>query len=202
MRKRLLDALLPRTRQAILGATLLQPERWWYLSDLAHHLGVPPSSLQRELASLVAAGILERRRDGGRVYYRPARACPVLPELQALLAKTAGLADVVRDALAPLARRVEWAFVHGSVARGTEASESDVDLVVVGRVGLAELAPRLQRAERRLGRPVNATTCTRSELERALREGRHYLSTVMAGERLVILGDADELARVAGGAAR
>jgi len=64
--KRALDSLFPQTRQAILTATLLQPDRWWYLSDLAKYLRVPPSSLQRELAALVSANILRRRRDGNR----------------------------------------------------------------------------------------------------------------------------------------
>src|SRR5437016_1143340 len=123
-----IDALLPRGRQGILSATLLQPERWWYLSDLARHLGVPPSSLQRELASLVAAGILLRRQDGNRVYVRPDPACPFLPDLQGLLTKTAGIADVLRETLHPFASQIQAAYLYGSLARGTEGSQSDADL--------------------------------------------------------------------------
>ena len=121
MRKsKAIDAILPRTRQAILAATLLHPERWWYLSDLARHLEVRPSSLQRELATLIDAEILRQRRDGNRIYFQPNPDCPFLAELQRLMAKTAGLVDVLREVLDPFANRIDWAFVYGSMARSEE----------------------------------------------------------------------------------
>ena len=52
-----LDALMPKTRQGILAALLVQPERTWYVSELARRMGVTPSSLQRELQALTRAGI-------------------------------------------------------------------------------------------------------------------------------------------------
>jgi DNA-binding transcriptional ArsR family regulator len=125
MRKsRALDALFPKTRQVILAATVLHPERWWYLSDLAKHLGVRPSSLQRELTSLVDAGVLRRRQDGNRVYFQAQPDCPFLPELQGLLVKTAGVVDTLREVLSPFAKRIDWAFVYGSMARAEELASS------------------------------------------------------------------------------
>jgi DNA-binding transcriptional ArsR family regulator len=86
-----LDVLFPAVRQGVLAATLMQPDRWWYLSDLAADLGRRPSSLQRELPRLVAAGILESRDEGNRVYYRANAGCPFFPELKGLFVKTAGV---------------------------------------------------------------------------------------------------------------
>jgi DNA-binding transcriptional ArsR family regulator len=63
---RLIDALFLRTRRDILANTYGQLERWFYLSELAEQLNTTPSSLQRELKSLVAFGILRQRR-GGRL---------------------------------------------------------------------------------------------------------------------------------------
>src|SRR4051812_38288482 len=88
----MIDALLLPTTQAVLAATVLRPQREWYLSDLAAHLRVGPSSLQRTLAKLVAGGILSRRKEGNRVYYKVDQSCPVLPELTAILTKTVGVA--------------------------------------------------------------------------------------------------------------
>jgi len=147
-----LDAFFPRIRQALLAATVLHPERWWYLSDLAKHLGVRPSSLQRELAALVEAGILNRRQDGNRVYFQANPDCPFLPDLQGLLVKTVGVVDILREALSRFATRIDWAFVYGSIARAEELASSDVDLMLIGQVGLAELTPALRRAEAQLGR--------------------------------------------------
>jgi DNA-binding transcriptional ArsR family regulator len=193
-KKRPLDSLFPRTRQAVLTATLLHPERGWYLSDLAKHLGVRPSSLQRELAALTSAEILRQRRDGNRVYFQANSDCPFLPELQGLLVKTAGLVDVLRETLAPFAPRIDWAFIYGSVARAEELATSDVDLMIIGTVSLAELSPALRHAEQRLSRPVNPTLYSRDEFDTKLHAREHLLTSVLDGPTLVILGDRHELA--------
>src|SRR5919108_5535455 len=191
-----LDSLFPRTRQAILAATLLHPDRWWYMSALAKNLGVRPSSLQRELAALTSAEILRQRRDGNRVYFQPNPDCPFLPELQGLLVKTAGVVDTLQEVLSRFAKRIDWAFVYGSMARAQELASSDVDLMIIGQVGLAELTPALRRAEGRLGRAVNPTLYTREEFATKLQAGHHFLKTVLDGEKLFILGDPHELAAI------
>jgi DNA-binding transcriptional ArsR family regulator len=200
MRKtKTIDALFPRTRQAILAATLLHPDCWRYLSDLARRLGVRPSSLQRELAALVEAGILRQRRDGNRIYFQPNPDCPFLAELQGLMLKTVGLVDVLREALEPFANRIDWAFVYGSIARSEELASSDVDLIIIGRVGLADIAPALQQAEGRLNRPVHPTVYSREEFATRLTAGHAFLHTVLDGAKLFILGAPHELAATFGG---
>lgn len=198
MRKSTIDTLFPKVRRGILAATVLHPERWWYLSDLARHLHTTPSSLQRELASLVRAGILRRRQEGRQVYFSPDPDCPILPELQGLMAKTAGLVEVLRQTLTPLADQITCAFVYGSLARGEARSDSDVDLMVIGRLGLAALAPRLAQAEAQLGRPVNPTLYTRAEWIRKLKNDHSFLQEVRRGAKLFLVGTADELAELTG----
>jgi DNA-binding transcriptional ArsR family regulator len=137
---RSLDALLPKTRQGILAATLVQPEKAWYVSELARRLGVPSSSLQRELHGLTEAKILKTHRQGRMVYYQANVDSPLFPDLRGLLLKTAGLADVLADALKPLASKLRIVFVYGSIASGSEQADSDIDLMVVGTVSPMELA--------------------------------------------------------------
>ena len=96
MRRGLLDSLTTRTKQRLLTATVLHPEREWYLHELARHLGVAPSSIQRDLAGFVQAGILKRRIHGNRAYFRADVDCPVFPEFRSVLLKTVGLVDVLR----------------------------------------------------------------------------------------------------------
>src|SRR5262249_30196848 len=129
-----LDALLPKTRQGILAATLVQPNKAWYVSELARRMGVPSSSLQRELQDLTRAGILTSHRQGRMVYYQANADSPLYPDLRGLLLKTAGLVDVLREALKPLETKIALAFVYGSIAKGEERTESDIDLMVIGSV--------------------------------------------------------------------
>jgi len=91
MRKKApLDALFPEIRAGVLSATLLQPERWWFMSELARHLGTTPSSLQRELESLAAVGLLERRLDGRRSYFKANPDSPLFANLRGLMEKASG----------------------------------------------------------------------------------------------------------------
>jgi len=193
MRKPILDTLFPKTRQALLSALLLRPDKWWYLSDLARHLGVPPSSLQRELASLVSGDVVARREDGSRVYYRAKEDCPIIGELQAILVKTAGIADVIRAGFEKVRGKVDIAFIYGSVARAQQLSVSDVDVMVIGEVQLGDLVPGLRRAEKALGREVNATIYSREEFARRLKKKDALLKTVLADARIFLKGNENEL---------
>jgi predicted nucleotidyltransferase len=146
----------------------------------------------------VSADILHQRRDGNRVYFQANPDCPFLPELQGLLVKTTGMVDVLHEALTPFAKRIHWAFIYGSVARAEELATSDVDLMIIGKLGLAELAPALRHAERRLSRAVNPTLYTCAEFATKLRARDHFLASVLAGARLFLLGDPHELAAAIG----
>jgi predicted nucleotidyltransferase len=196
-----IDALFPAARQEVLAATLMHPARWWYLSDLATTLDRTPSSLQRELARLAEAGILETRQEANRTYYRPDADCPLLADLTGLVAKTVGVADVLRRAIAPLDARIDWAFIFGSLARGEEISASDVDLLVIGDVRLAELARPLKAAEKQLARPVNPSIFPRREFAAKLQAGHHFTRSLVSGEKLFLFGDAREFAKAFAGKA-
>ncbi len=194
MRKNLLDALFPRTRQNILAALLLSPERRWYLSDLAQHLKVSPSSLQRELASLAEAEVVCREADGKRVYFWANPEFPLLPDLQSIFAKTVGLADRLRETLAPFGDEIEAAFVFGSVARRERTAQSDVDVLIVGSVAMTKLALPLRDLERTLQLPINVTHYTASEFQDKRRQGNHFLNTVLQEQKIFLKGSEHELA--------
>jgi predicted nucleotidyltransferase len=192
-----LDALFTAPRQGILAATLMEPGRWWYLSDLARHLGVHHATLQRELARLSKAEILLSLRDGNRSYFRANPDSPIFPDLRAMLAKTAGLVIVLRDALRPFEKQIECAFVYGSVARASEASESDVDLMVIGELTLKELAPVLRVAEKTLRRPVNPSLYRASEFARRASSDSPFIAEVLEKEKLFVIGNEGDLERMA-----
>jgi predicted nucleotidyltransferase len=150
------------------------------------------------LASLVKGGILHQRREGKQVYFQAATESPIFEELQGLILKTVGLADVIRDLLRPLAGRIQWAFIYGSIARSEERSASDVDLMIIGQVGLADVSSPLRKAERRINRPVNPTTYTADEFAAKLKSDNHFIGTVLRSKKLFILGDPGEFASTFG----
>jgi predicted nucleotidyltransferase len=193
-----LTALFPAIRGQVLAATLAQPEKWWYLSELASFLGMGPSSLQRELRDLVEGGILERRRDGRRVYFKADTRSPLFGDLRSLLEKTAGLLPTLRSALERIGGRIDCAFVYGSVARRREHAQSDIDLLVIGDIGLAALAPALRKVEGRLGREISATCYSRLEFRKKVAARDHFLTAVLDGPKEFVKGSESDLDEVTG----
>ncbi len=195
---RLLDALLPKTRQGILAALLGQPEKTWYVSELARRMGVPSSSLQRELQDLTTVGILKNHRQGRMAYYQANTDSPVFAELRGLILKTAGLVDVLAEALKPLVAKLRLVFVYGSIASGNEKSDSDIDLMVVGKVAPAELALPLRRARELLGRDINPTVYTPAEFDKKRNSKDTFLSQVLAKPRLLVIESQNDLGKASG----
>ncbi len=194
----ILEALFPEVRAKVLAAIFGQPDREWYLTELARTLETQPSSLQRELEALSRAGILEQRRDGRRVYVKTDRSSPVFADLRGLLEKTAGVIPVLRGELETLGESIYLAFIYGSIARSEELSASDIDLMVVGKAGLSDLIPALRSSEHLLGRPVNPSVYSLEEFQERARSGDHFLTTVLKGAKQFVKGGEDELERIAG----
>ena len=190
--------LFGKTRHAVLGLLYGQPDREFYQQEITREVGVNLSAVQRELRNLVEADVVTFERRGNRVYYRANRAAPIFADLQGMVLKTVGLADVLRSALEPLREKISIAFVFGSLAAGGSSSESDVDLMIIGSAGLRELAPVLSTVSDRLGREVNPVTLSPDEWEERLRDEDHFLSAVAREPKIIVLGVQDELDRLGG----
>jgi predicted nucleotidyltransferase len=152
--------------------------------ELARLTGAAPGSLHRELRTLAAAGLLLREETGRQVYYRANVQSPVFADLASFLRKTAGLADVLREALEPLAAQVKHAFVYGSMARGEEHPHSDVDVMVIGDVDFADVVMALAPAQEKLRREINPTVLSPREWARKLKQGDGFATKVWKGSKI------------------
>jgi len=190
--------LFGKTRRAVLSLLYGHPEEDFYLRQIARAAGSGLGATQRELAQLTEVGILRKRARGKQVYFQANPDCPVFGELKGLLIKTAGVADVLRTALLPLADRIGTAFVHGSFARGDESRGSDVDLLVVGDATFSDVASALAPAQEALGREVNPTVYPPEEFRRRQAAGHHFLMSVLGAPRIFLIGGEGELKRLAG----
>lgn len=180
--------LLGRTRSEVLGALLLHPESSLHVRELARLSGASPGSLHRDLRAMTALGLLLRREVGRQVHYRANIHSPVFEELAGLLRKTAGLVDVLRNALKPVADQIDYAFVYGSMASGVEHAHSDVDVMIVGKIGFGEAVQVLSPAQEKLRREVNPTVLTPAEVARKLKNKDSFLAQVWAKPRLWVVG--------------
>jgi predicted nucleotidyltransferase len=191
------SALFGKTRRAVLALLYAHADRAFYLRQVARQTNAGLGAVQRELKRLTRAGVIERRVEGHQVFYQANQSCPIFVELQSLVYKTAGAAEVLRQALSPVAARVPLAFLYGSMATGSTTSASDVDVLVVGEVTFAEIVAVLGKAQEHLGRDVNPTVYPPAEFARKLAEKHHFLTTITEGPKVFLLGDEYELGRLA-----
>ncbi len=192
--------LFGSTRRDVLALLFGRPDERFYLREIVRAAGGGSGAVQRELKALVGAGLLRREADGRQVYFTANRDAPIFPELQGIVEKTAGAVDVLRSCLAPflgLGRRIDLAIIYGSVAAGRKTARSDVDLLIVGRVMLSEIIPALRAAEARLGREVNPTVYPVEEFRSKVKAGVPFLKRLISGPMLFVVGDDDDIGRLA-----
>ena len=94
-------------------------------------------------------------------------------------------------ALDPLRKKINLAFVYGSVARSGETERSDVDLMVVGKVDFSMVVEKLADAQKILNREINPTVYSVREFRGKVRG--NFLKTVLADKKLFIIGDENVL---------
>ena len=166
-----------------------QPERSYHLSELRRLSGLGSASLQRELSRLVDAGLILSERVGNLRRFQANQQSPVYTELVALTRKTLGAEPLLREALQPIAARLETAFIYGSVAKQTDTAQSDIDLMLVGEdLSLNEILTLLLPLETQLGRKINPNCYTQSEYARRLAEPDSFVNRVLAQPILPLIG--------------
>jgi predicted nucleotidyltransferase len=187
------SALFGKVRRALLALFYSRPAESLYLRQIVRMTGLGQGAVQRELKQLADAGIINASRQGRMIYYKANRECPIYDELHRMMSKTAGLADVLKKSLEPLAPQIDLAFIYGSQASFTAGAGSDVDIVVVGDVDDLMLHRAVAEAEGLLDRPVNYTLLTRKEFNRRRGEKDGFLSRVLKGDKISIVGDARDV---------
>lgn len=188
----LLHELLPPVRAEAFRLLFGPDSRELHLRELCRlsNLGIGP--WQRELVKLEKLDLIHRRVDGNRRSFRANKEHPLYPELASLVAKTSGLREVLVNALKG-AKGIQVAFVFGSLAGGAGKASSDVDLMVIGDIGLRDIAPRLRPAIDSIGREINPVVMSPAGFSSKVKEGDAFLKNVLAAEKLFIVGGADEL---------
>jgi len=185
------ETLFGQTRGAVLSVLYGHVGKGFYLRQLARLTDIALGPVQREIRQLVEAGLVTRKTVGAQTLYSANQKSPVFREIKSLVNKTVGMRDILADALDPLRERINLAFVYGSVARSRESENSDVDLMIVGKVDFDEVIAGLAGAEKTLNREVNPTVYSIREFGKKVRG--NFLKTVLADKKLFIIGDEDDL---------
>jgi len=188
------DALFTTTQQHVLALLYGKPETSFYLKEILRMMGMGVATIKRELSRMTAAGILTLQKIGNQHHYQANPACPIYMELLGIVRKSIGLVAVLQDALLSMDDVLNLAFVYGSVAKGSEHAESDIDLMLIGEdLAYGEVMGLLIPAEEALGRPINPTLYTPSGFTDKLAQQNHFLERVMEQPKIMVKGVTDDM---------
>lgn len=183
-------------RRRVLGLLLLHPDTTYHVRELARLTGTSAGTLHKELTKLTAGGVLRRQEVGNQVRYSADRDCPVFEELASILRKTSGLVDVLVEALSSVENDIVLAFVFGSVARGEQQSNSDVDVMLVGNLGFADAVSVLHPVQATLQREINPVVYSLEEFRRRAASHDSFIQEVLSQPKLFVVGDENELGKL------
>lgn len=187
------DALFTATQQKVLGLLYGKPDQSFYVNEIARWAQVGKGSIMRELDRLHRAGVLTMFRQGNQTHYQANPACPIYQELRGIVSKTFGIGEQLRAALAPLAEQLVWAFIYGSIAKGTAHAASDIDLMLIGEnLSYSDVMEHLIPVEEQLGRTINPTLYTLADWRAKKAAGNSFVLKVEEQDKINLIGSKPE----------
>jgi predicted nucleotidyltransferase len=187
------ELLLGRTRAALLRELYTNPDRRISFNELVRRLKSGPGAISRELDKLITAGLVSEVREGHQRFVSAGVSSPLFSELKALITKASGARTFIREALTGLEDKIDVALIFGSVARGAERADSDLDLFVIGTAGYSVVTQRLYAIEERLGRRVQVLYFDVSSAADRASLRQPSMHAMLSGPKIFVLGDDDRL---------
>jgi predicted nucleotidyltransferase len=182
------EALFSATQQKILALLFGKPDKSYYGNEIVRWANVGKGSVMRELDRLQRSGILTASRQGNQIHYQANPVCPIYPELLGIVRKTFGIAEQLKSALKPFAGRLSQAFIYGSIAKGGDHSESDIDVMLIGEgLTYSEVMECLMPVEGMLGRTINPTLYTPGDWQSKRAAGHSFVARVAEQEQINLL---------------
>ena len=191
------NALFSKVRQCVLALLYGQPDRSFHTNVIIRLTHSGTGAVQRELEKLATVGLITAQSIGNQKHYTANCASPLFTELRSIVLKTFGLADVLRQALEPIASQIYIAFIYGSIAKQEDTATSDVDLMLVGdHLTYADIFKLLEEAQKKLGRPINPTFYSPMEWTRKYQANNHFLVQLVKQPKIFLIGSEDELTKL------
>jgi predicted nucleotidyltransferase len=188
------SALFSNVQARVLALIFGHSERSFYASEIVRNVRSGSGAVGRELSRLQESGLVSVEHIGNQKHYRANRQSPIFEELRSIVLKTMGLAEPLRESLAPYADKIKTAFVYGSVAKGSDTTRSDVDLMVIGEdLAYPDLFGGLQKAESILCRQVSPNFLSTEDWRRKLAQKNPFITKINAQPKIFIFGSEADL---------
>jgi predicted nucleotidyltransferase len=191
------DALFTKTQQRVLGLLFGKPDKSFYTNEIMRWAAIGRGTVSRELDRLVSAGLISITKEGNQNHYQANENSPIYKELVSIIKKSFGVADQIKEVLAPLDNNIEVAFIYGSISKGTATEFSDIDLMIIGNeLNYGLVMEALMPLEDSLQRTINPTIYEMKDFIVKLKEGNSFITRVMDQPKIMIKGSEDGIREI------
>jgi Fe2+ or Zn2+ uptake regulation protein len=187
------DIITSKVRIKILELFFSNTKELYHVRGIVREISEEINAVRRELTKLEKDGVLRKEPRGNRVYYfvRPEHA--FFGDLTSMVAKTMGLGKQLIENRNKIGK-VSFIMFSGKFVRFKDRKrDEDVDILVVGDVVLPELASLIRVEESKRNREINYTVMGRDELDFRKKRRDPFLLGILAGSRVMIIGDEEDL---------
>jgi len=183
-----------KNQTLILEIFFNNPDKSYYLRELARMIGKEPGVFQKDINKLVEKGILISEYRAKNRFFKLNKKHPFYKELKSIFFKTFGAEGKLKKALKKL-KNIKVAFIFGSYAKGKEDSFSDIDLMIIGTPDEDKLILEIMKIEKKIEREINYHIFSISDWRRKLKQKNSFLKNVLAQPKIFLIGNKNDLSR-------
>lgn len=188
MEKILNYLFVSQTRIKILQLFFAHTQDSFHVREIVRRVGEEINSVRRELARLKAIGLLKSEARQNRLFYTLNFDFLLFYELLRIMAKSEGLGDLLLKQQSKIGK-IKFAAIALRYLLGAKASESEVDLLMVGKANLEELKKLVSEVEQQNGREINYTVMTEEEFNFRKKRKDQFIQNILLQPHLVLIGD-------------
>jgi predicted nucleotidyltransferase len=186
----LAEFLTSHSRAEILRILFNGTGEEYYLREIEKLTNVGLNSLQKEVKHLTSIDLIKDRKDGNRIYYCANKEHPLYLDILSIVEKTVGVVSLLKQRLED--PRIQCAFIFGSIAKDKEKARSDIDIVIIGKLGMREVSKLISGLQEIVSREINPHVYTKEAFQKKLAEKDHFLTSVLKQKIKPIIGDVSD----------
>ncbi len=180
----------------VLAVFLTHPDDVFYQSYIVESTGYALMQVQRALKRLEDTGLIEKTKSGNRSHYKANIKHPAFQDIKNALFKTILLGDLLKDALKPIKKKIKFGFIYGSLASGKESATSDLDLFIIGSLGIRDIADILSETSRELGREINPTVYSEKEFNKKIKDESPFIQEILHQPKIWLMGQENDFKKM------
>jgi len=186
------DFMISRVRVQIMELFFNQPSEMYFVREITRQTHEEINAVRRELDRMLEAGILKSEERGNRLYYFLNKNYTFYSELLRMVKKSTGLGLKLIKQRKKLGT-IKFAMFSGKYVSVDTSKRTDVDILVVGDVVLAELESLMKEEEQKIGREISYSVLPEDEFEFRKQRRDPFLMEVIYGTRVMVIGNEEDL---------